>query len=83
MISFIMDWLDLLAVQGTLKSLLQHAGGFFTTEPWGKPQQILKPISFSFFAFSLLGGKWKKVKEERKWKKSFGQSWRKGEGERQ
>jgi len=24
MISFIMDWLDLLAVQGTLKSLLQH-----------------------------------------------------------
>ena len=24
LISFIMDWLDLLAVQGTLKSLLQH-----------------------------------------------------------
>ena len=24
MISFRMDWLDLLAVQGTLKSLLQH-----------------------------------------------------------
>ena len=26
MISFRMDWLDLLAVQGTLKSLLQHHG---------------------------------------------------------
>ena len=24
LISFMMDWLDLLAVQGTLKSLLQH-----------------------------------------------------------
>ena len=39
LISFRMDWLDLLAVQGTLKSLLQHQGsktsifqrsGFFT-----------------------------------------------------
>ena len=27
LISFRMDWLDLLAVQGTLKSLLQWAGG--------------------------------------------------------
>ena len=26
LISFMMDWLDLLAVQGTLKSLLQHYG---------------------------------------------------------
>ena len=26
LISFSMDWLDLLAVQGTLKSLLQHHG---------------------------------------------------------
>ena len=26
LISFMMDWLDLLAVQGTLKSLLQHHG---------------------------------------------------------
>ena len=24
LVSFIMDWLDLLAIQGTLKSLLQH-----------------------------------------------------------
>ena len=47
LISFRMDWLALLAVQGTLKSLLQHAGGFSTTEPPGKPQQILEPISFS------------------------------------
>ena len=26
LISFRMDWLDLLAIQGTLKSLLQHLG---------------------------------------------------------
>ena len=41
LISFRMDWLDLLAVQGTLKSLLQHHGskasilwrsGFFTVQ---------------------------------------------------
>ena len=51
LISFRVDWLDLRAVQGTLKSLLQHSGGFFTTEPQGKPQQILELISFSFFAF--------------------------------
>ena len=56
MISFIMDWLDLLAVQGTLKSLLQHSGGFFTTEPRGKPQQILE-LMFFFLCFSLLGEK--------------------------
>ena len=29
LISFRMDWLDLLAVQGTLKSLLQHHSSFF------------------------------------------------------
>ena len=42
LISFRMDWLDLLAVQGTLKSLLQHHGSkasilwcsaFFTVQP--------------------------------------------------
>ena len=36
LISFRMDWLDLLAVQGTLKSLLQHhsskASAFFTVQ---------------------------------------------------
>ena len=36
LISFRMDWLDLLAVQGTLKSLLQHhsskASSFFTVQ---------------------------------------------------
>ena len=33
MISFRMDWLDLLAVQGTLKSLLQHhSSAFFTVQ---------------------------------------------------
>ena len=35
LISFRMDWLDLLAVQGTLKSLLQHHGQkhqFFSTQ---------------------------------------------------
>ena len=36
LISFRMDWLDLLAVQGTLKSLLQHHSSkvsFFGTQP--------------------------------------------------
>ena len=34
LISFRMDWLDLLAVQGTLKSLLQHhSSKFFSTQP--------------------------------------------------
>ena len=36
LISFRMDWLDLLAVQGTLKSLLQHHSSkhqFFDTQP--------------------------------------------------
>ena len=36
LISFIMDWLDLLAVQGTLKSLLQHhssKASFVSIEP--------------------------------------------------
>ena len=31
LISFRMDWLDLLAVQGTLKSLLQHHGSKAST----------------------------------------------------
>ena len=37
LISFRMDWLDLLAVQGTLKSLLQHHRSrhqFFSTQPF-------------------------------------------------
>ena len=36
LISFRMDWLDLLAVQGTLKSLLQHCSSkhqFFSAQP--------------------------------------------------
>ena len=46
LISFRMDWLDLLAVQGTLKSLLQHhsskhqffgAQFFFMVQPWSNP----------------------------------------------
>ena len=46
LISFRMDWLDLLAVQGTLKSLLQHhsskasilrRSAFFTVQPLEKP----------------------------------------------
>ena len=39
LISFRMDWLDLLAVQGTLKSLLQHhsSKAFFGTQPSSQP----------------------------------------------
>ena len=36
LISFRMDWFDLLAVQGTLKSLLQHRNSnhqFFSAQP--------------------------------------------------
>ena len=58
LISFRMDWLDLLAVQGTLKSLLQHnsskpsilrCSAFFTVqlshlwEMWGFPWPLQKP----------------------------------------
>ena len=34
LISFRMDWLDLLAVQGTLKSLLQHHNSNLEVESW-------------------------------------------------
>ena len=44
LISLRMDWLDLLAVQGTLKSLLQHHSSKETSEP----SQYL-PSSFSAF----------------------------------
>ena len=40
LISFRMDWLDLLAVQGTLKSLLQHHSS---------KASILRPSTFFFF----------------------------------
>ena len=40
LISFRMDWLDLLAVQGTLKSLLQHHNELFT-------EQIINTLSHS------------------------------------
>ena len=53
LISFRMDWLDLLAVQGTLKSLLQHHSdinsmklcmlGFFT------PQKLAASTNWDFF----------------------------------
>ena len=49
LISFRMDWLDLLAVQGTLKSLLQHhsskvstlwCSAFFIDLFWGAPKSL-------------------------------------------
>ena len=49
LISFRTDWLDLLAVQGTLKSLLQHHGSkasilqcsaFFVVQPWQWAQGV-------------------------------------------
>ena len=52
LISFRMDWLDLLAVQGTLKSLLQHHSskasillhsGFFTVQLSHHTQLLEKP----------------------------------------
>ena len=43
LISFKMDWLDLLAVQGTLKSLLQHRSS---------KSSILRPSAFFIVQFS-------------------------------
>ena len=45
LISFSMDWLDLLAVQGTLKSLLQHHSS--------KASILLCSAFFPFFFFSF------------------------------
>ena len=36
LISFRMDWLDLLAVQGTLKSPVQHHSSIWSILPWNK-----------------------------------------------
>ena len=61
LISFTMDWLDLLAVQGTLKSLLQHhsskasilqQSAFFTGEGNGTPLQ------YSCLENPMDGGAW-------------------------
>ena len=43
LISFRMDWLDLLAVQGTLKSLLQHRSSKASTAQAGCMRQVLGP----------------------------------------
>ena len=40
LISFKMDWLDLLAVQGTLKSLLQHHNLKASVETIGEPKNL-------------------------------------------
>ena len=65
LVSFRMDWLDLLAVQGTLKSLLQHhsskasllrCSAFFTVQlshPYTWPLE--KPYSLNF-GFNFFGG---------------------------
>ena len=42
LISFRMDWLDLLAVQGTLKSLLQHHRWLIHVNVWQKHYNIVK-----------------------------------------
>ena len=43
LISFRMDWLDLLAVQGTLKSLLQHHSSKLSL--WHPPHTLIPPSS--------------------------------------
>ena len=61
LISFRMDWLDLLAVQGTLKSLLQHhsskasilqCSAFFTVLKF-----LVEISSGTIWAYSILCGK--------------------------
>ena len=58
LISFRMDWLDLLAVQGTLKSLLQHhsskasilqCSAFFTVKLWHPYMTTGKTIALNIF----------------------------------
>ena len=44
LISFRMDWLDLLAVQGTLKSLLQHHSSKASILPLYLPYKIRFPV---------------------------------------
>ena len=42
LISFRIDWFDLLAVQGTLKSLLQHHSSKTSRFPWSFALQMVK-----------------------------------------
>ena len=60
LISFRMDWLDLLVVQGTLKSLLQHHGSkasvlqcsaFFTVQLWHPYMTTGKTIALTRWTF--------------------------------
>ena len=62
LISFRMDWLDLLTVQGTLKSLLQHhsskasilpCSAFFTVQLSGPYRMDLKIFSFHLLCVSV------------------------------
>ena len=64
LISFRMDWLDLLAVQGTLKSLLQHHSSkasilrhsaFFTVQLYPKNLQTFELKVFSLYFSSISG----------------------------
>ena len=59
LISFRMDWLDLLAVQGTLKSLLQHHSSkaliFQCSDPYQLLKYCLSPSSYTIY-YSLISG---------------------------
>ena len=50
-ISFRMDWLDLLAVQGTLKSLLQH----HSSKAWGREESDTTKRLHFHFLLSCIG----------------------------
>ena len=61
LISFRMDWLDLLAVQGTFKSLLQHhsskasilrCSAFFIVQLWHPYMTIAKTIALTRWTFA-------------------------------
>ena len=51
LISFRMDWLDLLAVQGTLKSLLQHHSSKASIQLILKTYEVFSSENISFGAF--------------------------------
>ena len=78
LVSFRMDWLDLLAVQGTLKSLLQYHSSkhqFFSTQlssqsnshihTW--PQEIFNKVKSKIKSISCWICSWNRYAEKLKW----------------
>jgi len=75
LISFRMDWLDLLAVQGTLKSLLQHHSSkahFFGAQLSSQSNSHISQLQYmkKRIKFSIIG-KWKLQKKIEEWRRAW------------